>query len=328
MKKGAPVVFLQHGLFSSSETWCVRGKESFAYQLAEAGYDVWLGNNRGTRYSRKNKYINPDDDTAKFFDYSFYELGEFDAPAQIDFVLKKTGKSKLAYIGHSQGTSQMFAALSYNFGNLQNKLNSFTALAPIVHLGHTADDSIKNGSKYWRQFLPVAHALNLYEIRNPAVDSGMISFCQTFSSFCNGISNFFHMEGSPYNDKQAEYVEDKRPDSSGSLKQLVHYGQNAQTNIFKQYDYGSDAENIKYYGTKNVPVIPLNKIKNVPIGMFVGKNDPLGDPTDDEQVRKMVPTVDHYQEYKNWDHYSFHVSKDMSYVSDVITYLKKHGNTP
>jgi pimeloyl-ACP methyl ester carboxylesterase len=83
----------------------LRGKDSVAFQLANAGYDVWMGNNRGNRYARKNYHLNPDKDAEKFFDFSFFELGEFDAPAQIDFVLKKTGKSKIAYVGHSQGTS-------------------------------------------------------------------------------------------------------------------------------------------------------------------------------------------------------------------------------
>ena len=26
----------------------------------------------------------------EYYDYSFYEMGKYDAPAQIDFVLKKT----------------------------------------------------------------------------------------------------------------------------------------------------------------------------------------------------------------------------------------------
>lgn len=131
-KAGAPVVFLQHGLFSSAETWIMNAEKSPAFILAHAGYDVWLGNNRGTLYSRKNSKINPDIQWAKFFDYSFYELAQYDAPSQIDFVLQKTGKSKISYIGHSQGTTQMFAALCNNLGNLQSKLNFFGALAPVV----------------------------------------------------------------------------------------------------------------------------------------------------------------------------------------------------
>ena len=61
--------------------WVVHKEKSLAFVLAKQGYDVWLGNNRGNKYSRKNTKLNPDTDKQKFFDYSFVELGQYDAPA-------------------------------------------------------------------------------------------------------------------------------------------------------------------------------------------------------------------------------------------------------
>ena len=71
----------------------------------------------------------------EFFDYSFFELGKYDAPAQIDFVRHKTGQDKVTWIGHSQGTTQMFTALAENFGGMRDKINLFVALCPITNLG-------------------------------------------------------------------------------------------------------------------------------------------------------------------------------------------------
>jgi len=74
-KKFGYPVFLQHGLFSSSETWIMNNEKSVAFQFANAGYDVWLGNNRGCLYSRKNTKFDPETDQYDFFNYSFFELG-------------------------------------------------------------------------------------------------------------------------------------------------------------------------------------------------------------------------------------------------------------
>ena len=85
------MAFFQHGLFSSADTWIARGPLSPAVRTAKAGYDVWLGNNRGTKYARNHNSLSATSDYKKFFDYSFFELGKYDAPAQIDFVRHRTG---------------------------------------------------------------------------------------------------------------------------------------------------------------------------------------------------------------------------------------------
>jgi len=114
-KGSVPVVHIQHGLFGSSDIWIMtEPQNSIPFVMAQAGYDVWFGNNRGNKYSRHNSHIDPNKDAKTFFDFSFETLGENDVPAIIDYEIKTTGMKKLTWIGHSQGTSQMFAALSTN----------------------------------------------------------------------------------------------------------------------------------------------------------------------------------------------------------------------
>lgn len=96
-----PPVFLQHGMISSSENFMLNSNDSLAFQIARAGYDVWLGNNRGSIYSKKHISLDYHTMDSKFFDYSFYELGKYDLPAQVNHVLQSTGNEKLTYIGHS-----------------------------------------------------------------------------------------------------------------------------------------------------------------------------------------------------------------------------------
>lgn len=39
-------------------------------------------------------------------------MAAYDLPASIDYILQTTGQSSLGYVGHSQGTTMGFAALS------------------------------------------------------------------------------------------------------------------------------------------------------------------------------------------------------------------------
>jgi hypothetical protein len=70
------------------------------YILSDAGYDVWLGNARGNRYSKAHKTLSSDQQ--EFWNFSWQEIGEIDLPTVIDYILKLTIQTKLQYIGHSQ----------------------------------------------------------------------------------------------------------------------------------------------------------------------------------------------------------------------------------
>jgi len=68
----APAVLLQHGLTCSSDIFIMSDRDrSVPFRLASAGYDVWLGNNRGNKYSRKHVSLDPDKENQLFFDFSF-----------------------------------------------------------------------------------------------------------------------------------------------------------------------------------------------------------------------------------------------------------------
>lgn len=126
-----PVVYLHHGLLMNSEVWvCLSSaKRSLPFVLVELGFDVWLGNNRGNKYSKK--HIRHDPKSKEFWNYSIDDFAWHDIPDSIEYILDITKARKLSYVGFSQGTAQAFAALSIH-PQLNSKVNVFIALAPAM----------------------------------------------------------------------------------------------------------------------------------------------------------------------------------------------------
>jgi lysosomal acid lipase/cholesteryl ester hydrolase len=127
----APVVYMHHGLLTNSELFLLGETTSkcLPFILVDNGYDVWLGNNRGNKYSRKHLILSSTDE--KFWNYSLDEFAMFDIPNTIDYILKITQRKNLSYIGFSQGSAQCLAALSLNH-DLNQKINVFIGLSPAM----------------------------------------------------------------------------------------------------------------------------------------------------------------------------------------------------
>ena len=61
-------------------------------------------------------------------------MGTIDVPTFIDFITEKTGQKQVSYVGHSEGTMQMFMGLSLMPEYFKEKVNVFAAMAPAVFM--------------------------------------------------------------------------------------------------------------------------------------------------------------------------------------------------
>ena len=127
--------------------------------MADAGFDVWLGNNRsavtllsvlltwccsGSKYGFKHVSCKPS--SPAFWNFSIDEFARFDVPAGINYITGHTGAAgptlhccptaapgfkQLTYIGFSQGSAQAFACFS-TLHDVAAKVNLFIALSPAA----------------------------------------------------------------------------------------------------------------------------------------------------------------------------------------------------
>lgn len=129
-----PPILLVHGFLFTSSDWILLGPEkAFAYLLSDNGYDVWLGNSRGNTYSMDHETLDPLE--KEFWNFSFHEMGYYDLPATIDYILNVTKQEKLVYAGHSQGATQLMVLLSTR-SEYNSKIVQAHLLGPVTFSSH------------------------------------------------------------------------------------------------------------------------------------------------------------------------------------------------
>ena len=134
--KTKPVAFLAHGLTANSGVYVFGPPEkSLGYILADAGFDVWMGNTRGNRYSRRHLELNPCSTCKAFWDFGFDDTGVHDFSAEIDYIMERTGADQVHFVGHSMGASQLVVLLS-EVPEYNDKIAGAYFLAPAVYMNN------------------------------------------------------------------------------------------------------------------------------------------------------------------------------------------------
>eukprot|EP00966_Prymnesium_polylepis_P005043 116054-Prymnesium_polylepis.1 len=129
-----PAVLIMHGLLMSSFAFVANSpNQSLGFLLADRGFDVWLGNNRGNAYSTNHTMLSVH--SSAFWDFTYDEMASLDLPTHLEYVLSHTGCETLSYIGHSQGTIQAFAGFPQHAA-LASRVNLFVAMAPVAFVHH------------------------------------------------------------------------------------------------------------------------------------------------------------------------------------------------
>ncbi|CAH1989668.1 unnamed protein product [Acanthoscelides obtectus] len=286
-RKNNKVAFLQHGILASSSDWVISGSgKSLGYALADEGYDVWMGNNRGNMYSRNHTKLDPDKDL-KFWDFSWHEIGTTDLPAMIDYVLNQTGVESLYYVGHSQGTT-VFYVFASERPDYQKKVKAHVSLAPIGYMGHATSPVIrlagmlvKAGEMFYavagqQEVLPRQGFIgHLSEILCAPGNKLTLLLCENLVFTLTG----FNPEQT--NTSLLPDIMAHAP-AGCSTKQMLHYGQELGTGHFRQYDYGM-VNNLRKYKSIHPPRYYMKNIK-IPMYLIYSRNDWISSETDTRKL--------------------------------------------
>jgi len=115
---------------------------------------IFGGNNRGNNYPRSHLKYNPDKNI-EFWSLSFCGMGLYDLPSMLNFIQRITNTNKkITYIGHSQGTAQLFAGITLLPEYYKGKLKGFIALIPVT--------SIKNVNLTFLKHIVDQHLFELF----------------------------------------------------------------------------------------------------------------------------------------------------------------------
>lgn len=130
-----PALLLWHDFLDSADTWVINDEDKApAFVLASKGYDVWIANSRGNKYSREHRYLDPDRelDEEEFFGYTFEDMAKQDTNATVSYIRTETKKTSIGVIGHGLGATQFLLAP-------QTGISTLVSLSPISILNHTEE---------------------------------------------------------------------------------------------------------------------------------------------------------------------------------------------
>jgi len=325
IRNGLPVVLLNHGLLDSSDSFVVNNEEQAAgFLLANAGFDVWFANNRGNRHCLRHTHLDSSNADSAFWDFSWQEMSELDLPAGLQYIAQYTGR-KVNFLGHSEGSTIMFAALARRDPVVLQHLDKFIALAPAVFLQHSTSLLVQVGG--WikagtilKFFDSLLHRKKFGFQSDLARKLGE-SLCVVALPICiERVKLLSDADTSVDNVKRFPITVGHFP-AGTSVQNIYYWSEMFNQKDFKKYDYGKEG-NMQRYGTPTPPVYDLGQITE-PIYMFVGEYDHLASPADTATLRGKL-TGSSKVEYRRYalGHGSFIWGLNVAeYVNDAIAIL-------
>ncbi|KAH7660078.1 lysosomal acid lipase/cholesteryl ester hydrolase protein [Dioscorea alata] len=317
-------VLLEHGLLMDGITWILNPpSESLGFILADKGYDVWIANARGTKYSSGHTSLQPND--SAYWDWSWDELTAYDLPATVKYIYNKTAEQKLHYVGHSLGT--LIALASFCENEMMNMFRSAALLSPIAYVDQVASVLVQAAAKTF--VAEASYWLGLHEF-NPneeAVQNLLKNLCKQPGVNCYDLMSAITGKNCCLNASTIALYQEHEPQPTAT-KNMIHLAQMIRKGTITKFDYGNKDENMKHYGRPTPPAYNMASIpKNFPMFIAYGGKDELSDVQDVKHLLKILKfhnTEILYQE--NYAHSDFQMAVNAKEViyEPLMAFFKLH----
>ena len=287
------VVFLQHGLMSSSADWVLSGPDhALAYQLWDAGYDVWLGNFRGNTYSRG--HVNRTIQERTYWSFTWDEHAQYDLPAMVSHMMSVTKVKEYFYIGHSMGTLSYFTACNYQ---------AWLCTSARLMVGYGPHTAVPNlSSKIFRVLANYSGSLSwlfqqvgLYEFMPSswlvrALAEKVCDRVKYGEELCENV--LFSVGGydmAEMNSTLVPFIVGHTPAGTSTIN-MMHYAQSVKRGLWAGYDWGSKELNMARWNTPQPPTYSYENITS-PVALYWADNDILVVPQDVNSLAKLLPNL-------------------------------------
>jgi pimeloyl-ACP methyl ester carboxylesterase len=324
IRSGLPVVYVQHGVADSGDNWIVNN-ESLApgFILANNGFDVWFGNSRGNRYSHNHVgQKNSSNPNGTYWDFSWQEMSLYDLPAAFEYIYAQTGEL-INYIGHSQGTTIMFAALARRDPVILQYLKKYLAAGPVAFVNHCNSNLFHIMANAdlgkWLYFADAKKILYPTQTQYDYLEL----ICEDFDNIvCKSVlSTVADVNTTVDNVPRMDVFVGHYP-AGASVQDMYYWNQMVENTQFSWYNYGEKG-NIEHYNQTTPPLYDLGQI-DVPVYLFAGYFDRLADPTDVEVLKsQLTGSPEVVLNTYPYGHATFFWGYNTSWIYDAINIMNK-----
>jgi pimeloyl-ACP methyl ester carboxylesterase len=261
-KRDRPPILMLHAYTFSGSVFVTNTKEqSPGFIFADAGYDVWIAEYRGTIYSLRHDVYNHQQ--KEFWNFTYEELGMYDTPAMIDYVINETGHSQIyLLLQHSAAVPAMIALSKRPEYN--SKIKLIVGLSPIISLKY--GNSLSNVAYRFPKLAEITYTLHDLLGGEIPCRAPVTRFFSRFGPSLYPVDlmrkgtylAFAKYDGRTTNFTRYPVFMSHFPDGM-SVRASAHLVQMVARSAFAPYDYGHE-RNMDVYGKTSPDEYPLHLV--------------------------------------------------------------------